>query len=42
MLNPDAKLVKKRPYRMNPKYKKKVKVEIDRMLEVAIIEHVDE
>jgi hypothetical protein len=27
---------------MNPKYKEKVKVEIDRMLEVGIIEPVEE
>jgi hypothetical protein len=32
-LKPYAKLVRQRPYRLNPKYKEKVKVEIDRMLE---------
>jgi hypothetical protein len=29
----DARLVKKIPYRLNPKYKQKVKIELDRMLE---------
>jgi hypothetical protein len=32
-LNPDTRLVKQRPYRLNPKYKEKVKIELDRMLE---------
>jgi hypothetical protein len=32
-LKPDAKLVRQRPYIRNPKYKEKVKVGIDRMLE---------
>jgi hypothetical protein len=32
-LKPDAKLVKQRPYRLNPKYKEKVKIELNRMLE---------
>jgi hypothetical protein len=41
-LKPNSKPVKKRPYRTNPKYKKKLKVEIDRMLEAGIIEHVEE
>ena len=41
-LKPDAKPCKKRPYRMNPKYKEKVKVEINKMLEVGIIECVEE
>jgi hypothetical protein len=41
-LKPDAIPVKKRPYRLNPKYKKKVKIELDRMLEVGIIEPVEE
>jgi hypothetical protein len=30
---PNASLVKQKPYRLNPKYKKKVKIELDRMLE---------
>jgi len=37
-----AKLVKQRPYRVNPKYKEKVKIELDIMLEEWIIEHVKE
>jgi len=38
----DAKPVKQRPYRLNLKYKEKVKVELDRMLEAGIIEPVKE
>jgi hypothetical protein len=38
----DARLVKQRPYRLNPKYKEKVKIELDKMLEVGIIEPVEE
>jgi hypothetical protein len=34
--------VRHRPYRLNPIYKKKVRVEIDRMLEARIIEPVEE
>jgi hypothetical protein len=34
--------VRKEPYELNPIYKKKVKVEIDRMLEVGIIKPVEE
>jgi hypothetical protein len=41
-LKPGVKPVKKRPYRLNPKYKEKVKIELDRMLEVGIIEPVEE
>jgi hypothetical protein len=41
-LKPDARPVKQRPYRLNPKYKKKVKIELDRMLEAGIIEPVEE
>ena len=41
-LKPDARPVKKRPYRLNPKYKEKVKIELDRMLEARIIEPVEE
>jgi hypothetical protein len=41
-LNPNARPVKQRPYRLNPKYKEKVKIELDRMLEVEIIEPVEE
>jgi hypothetical protein len=41
-LKPDARLVKHRPYKLNPKYKEKVKIELDRMLEAGIIEPVEE
>jgi hypothetical protein len=41
-LKPDARPVKQRPYRLNPKYKEKVKIELDRMLEAGIIEPVEE
>jgi hypothetical protein len=38
----DARPVKQRPYRLNPKYKEKVKIELDRMLEEGIIEPIEE
>ena len=41
-LKPDARLVKQRPYRLNPKYKEKVKIELDRILEERIIDLVEE
>jgi hypothetical protein len=41
-LKPDARLIKQRPYRLNPKYKEKVKIELDGMLEARIIEPVEE
>jgi hypothetical protein len=41
-LTAEARPIKQRPYRLNPIYKHKVKVEIDRMLEVGIIEPVEE
>jgi hypothetical protein len=41
-LKPDAKPVKKRPYRLNSKYKEKMKIELDRRLEAGIIEPVEE
>ena len=41
-LKPDAKPVKQRPYRLNPKYKAKVKEELDKMLAAGIIEPVEE
>ena len=37
-----ARPVKQRPYRLNPKYKEKVNIELDRMLEVGITELVEE
>lgn len=41
-LNLDVNPVKQRPYRLNPKYKEKVKEELDKMLAVGIIKHVEE
>jgi hypothetical protein len=41
-LKPDAKPVKQRPYRLNPKYKEKVRDELDKMLAARIIEPVEE
>ena len=38
----DAKPSRQQPYRMNPKYKEKVKTELDRMLAAGIIEPVEE
>jgi hypothetical protein len=38
----EARPIRQRPYRLNPIYKQKVKVEIDRMLEAGIIEPIDE
>ena len=34
--------MQQRPYRLNPRYKDCVKVEIDRMLDVGIIEPIEE
>ena len=41
-LKADAKPVKQRPYRLNPKYKEKVRMELDKMLAVGIIEAVED
>ena len=38
----DAKPVKQQPYRLNPRYKEKVKFEVDQMLEGGLIEPVEE
>jgi hypothetical protein len=40
-LRAEARPIRQQPYRLNPIYKKKVKVEIDRMLEDGIIEPVE-
>jgi hypothetical protein len=40
-LKPYVKPFKKIPYRLNPKYTEKVKIELDRMLEAGIIEPVE-
>ena len=41
-LKPYAKPVKQRHYRLNPRYKERVKVELDRMLDVGIMEPIEE
>jgi hypothetical protein len=41
-LKQDLKPFTQIPYRLNPKYKEKVKIELDRMLEARIIEPVEE
>jgi hypothetical protein len=41
LLKPGANLVQQRPYRLNPKCKEKVKVEIDKMLDAWIIEPME-
>ena len=41
-LKPDVKPIKQRPYKLNPKYKDKVKVELDKMVVVGIIEPIEE
>jgi hypothetical protein len=41
-LKPEARLVKKRTYRLNPVYKQKVKEEIDQILEADIIQPIEE
>lgn len=41
-LKEDVNSVKKRPYKINPKYKEKVKEEIDKMSHAGIIEPVEE
>jgi hypothetical protein len=38
----DDRTIRKRPYSLNPIYKQKVKEEIDKMLEVGIIEPIEE
>jgi hypothetical protein len=41
-LKPYARLVKQRPYRLNSKYKHKVNIELDKMLEARIIDPIEE
>jgi hypothetical protein len=41
-LKTDARPIKQRPYRLNPKYKEKVNIELDIILEAGIIELVEE
>ena len=42
MLKPDTKLVKQRPYRLNPKHKERARLELDKMLAASIIEPMEE
>jgi hypothetical protein len=42
ILKPDARHVRKIPYRLNPMYNRKVKEKINRMLEAIIIESIEE
>ena len=37
-----AKPMKQRPYRLNPKYKEKVRMDLDKMLAAGIIEPIEE
>ena len=39
-LKPDVKPIKQRPYHLNPKYKEKVHLEVEKMLVVGIVEPV--
>ena len=41
-LKPYAKPIKKRPYWINPKYKEKVKQELDKMLTAGIVIPIEE
>ena len=41
-LKEGAKPVKQRPYQLNPRYKEKVRKELDKMLALGIIEPVEE
>jgi len=41
-LKEGARAIKQIPYRLNPRYKEKVRAEIDRMLAARIIEPVEE
>ena len=41
-LKADVKPVRQRPYPLNPRYKERIKVELDRMLDAGIIESVEE
>lgn len=42
ILKPNVKAIKQRPYRLNPKSKEKVCQELDKMLDVGIIELIKE
>jgi hypothetical protein len=38
----DARLIKQRPYRLDPKYNHKVRIELNRMMEAGTIEPIEE
>ena len=40
-LKPDVKPVRQRPYPLNPRYKQRVKADLDRMMDDGIIELVE-
>jgi hypothetical protein len=40
-LKPKSKPIRQRPYSLNPRYKEKVKDEIDKILDVGMIEPVE-
>ena len=41
-LKPYVKPLRKRPYHLNPRYKERVKAELDRILDAGIIEPMEE
>ena len=41
-IKPDVKLIKQKAYRLNLKYMKKVKIDLDKMIATRIIEPVEE
>ena len=41
-LKPDTKPIKHKPYRLNPSYKDKVNIELDRILDTGIIEPAED
>ena len=41
-LKPDAKPVKQQPYRLNMRYKERVKDELEKILDVGIIKPIEE
>ena len=41
-LKPDVKPINQRPYRLNPRYKERVKFELERMLDARIIKPTEE
>ena len=41
-LRPDAKSVKNQPYRLNPRYKEKIKAKLDQIPKACVIEPIEE